>query len=130
MIPGKAAHALKQSSNFAPALPLQLLSLLDFNSGRAERLKIRGDAPRLVAVVARDGAVAALMLQGEDAEPVELAGEVLDLPPQLTVSSAEVVALRLDGLDLLALPRAAFGRGELGFLAEASRFPVGGGRAG
>lgn len=132
VVPGRRARTIhrEQLSSFKPALPPQLLLLLDLHPGRAEGLQVRGDSPRLVEVVGCHLAVAALMLQREGAEPVEFAGEVAHLSLQLAVRRAEVVAFRLDGLDLFALPRATFCRRELVLLAEALRFAVDGRRAG
>lgn len=133
MIPGRQQQLARPSSNslnFTPPPPPQLLPLLDFHTRHAEGLQVRGDASSLVEVVARDGAVAALVLQGEGAEAIKLAGEVVDLSFQLAVGGAEVAAFRLDGLDVFALPRAAFGGRELVLLAESLRVALGGGRAG
>lgn len=118
-------------SAFAPSSLLHLLLLLlRLGTCSTESLQIRSESPRLIEVVARHWTTAAMMLKRKRAQPVELAGKFADLPLQLLVRSAEAVALQLNGLHLLSLPRAAIGSRHLVSLSESLHFAFGGRRAG
>lgn len=109
---------------------MPFLLLLQLDASCAESLQTRSECSRLIEVVARHRAIAAVMLKRGCSQPVEFAGKLADLPLQLLVCSAETVALHYNDLDLASLSRAAFSSRQFVFLSEPLRLAIGSWRAG